>query len=957
MADLEPPPGPADPAEASISFGSFHLHPARQLLLDGDRPIAIGGRAFDLLLALVDRAGEVVTKEELVDRAWPGISVDESNLRAQVAALRRALGDGRNGVRLVATVPGRGYRFVAPVSPADRAREPVDVGASRRALPARLTQPIGRADVVRAIGNQLTRRRLVTIVGAGGIGKTTAALAVAEALLAAYEDGVCFVDLTPLADARHVPGALASALGLSIAPDDPTPAVVAFLRERRVLLIFDGCEHFVAAVAVLAEQVLRGAPDARVLATSREPLRADGESVHRLAPLEVPPAQASIAAADARTFSAVELFVERAASCIDGFELSDADAPIVAEICRRLDGLPLAIELVARRIDAFGVRGLADHLDDRFRLLSRGLTTAPPRQRTLQATLDWSWECLPEDERAMLSRLAIFAGSFTLEMASAIVGDAGGTDAVDGVASLVARSLVAAELGGAAALYRLLDTTRAYALARLVASGEYDRIARRHAENLVAVMERASGEWGEARHLSEWTSHGRQIDNLRRALDWAFSPGGDASIGVRLTIAAIPLWLQLPLIEECFSRVQQALESVGSGPSRDPDARHATQLLEALGRALATGFAPEATAAFARALEIAEGFGDTENRLGMLFGLWTCRFLGGEHRAALDLAQRFCKLAETAPEPADRFIGDRLLGISLHYLGDQAQARRHLERMLDGYVAPTSHAPTIRYQSDQRVLARAMLARVLWLQGLPAQAVRAARRTVEDARATGHPIWVVSALTLAECPIALLVGDLATAERSVDSLRDHFTRYRLGPWAGRGRCFEGVVRVARGDVEHGLDLLRAGISEASGSGNLRVDLLLLASMAEALGRNGASSEGLATVDEALERSERLDERWCMPELLRVKGELLLRDAGRRSPQRAEACFQRGLDAARRAGALAWELRCATSLAHLWREAGRRGDARELLASVHGRFSEGFETADLRAARRLIDALS
>jgi predicted ATPase/DNA-binding winged helix-turn-helix (wHTH) protein len=492
MADLEPTQGPRDPAEASLSFGSFRLQPARQLLLDGDRPIAIGGRAFDILIALVDRAGELVTKEELVARAWPEISVDESNLRAQVAALRRALGDGRGGVRFVATVPGRGYRFVAPVSPSDRAKRLLDAGQLRRALPARLTQPIGRADVVRAIGNQLKRRRLVTIVGTGGIGKTTAALAVAEAMEPSYEDGVCFIDLTPLAGARHVPAALASVLGLSIVSDDPTPAAVAFLHERRMLLVFDGCEHFVGAVAAFAEQVLRGAPGARVLATSREPLRADGESVHRLTPLEVPPAQASIGAAEAQTFSAVELFVERASSCIDGFELSDADAPLVAEICRRLDGLPLAIELVARRIDAFGVRGVAEHLDDRFRLLSRGLATAPPRQQTLQATLDWSWECLPEDERAILRRLAVFAGSFTLEMASAIVGDA--ADAVDGVASLVARSLVAAEVSGTAAIYRLLDTTRAYALARLVESGEYDRIARRHAENLVAVMERASGE-------------------------------------------------------------------------------------------------------------------------------------------------------------------------------------------------------------------------------------------------------------------------------------------------------------------------------------------------------------------------------------------------------------------------------------------------------------------------------
>src|SRR5262249_13456259 len=402
--------------------------------------------------------------------------------------------------------------------------------------------------------------------------------------------------------------------------------------------------------------------------------------------------------------------------------------------------------------------------------------------------------------------------------------------------------------------------------------------------------------------------------DVRRALDWAFSPAGDASIGLRLTAAAIPLWVQLKRIEECFSRVQQALESALPGHGRDEHARRSVQLLEALGRALAAGFAPEATAGFARALEIAEDLGDAESRLGMLFGLWTCRFLSGEYPAALALARRFCALAETESEPADRFVGDRLLGISLHYLGELAQARHHLERMLSGNAAPTSRPPTIRHQTSQRVIARAMLARVLWLQGFPAQAAWAAQQTVEDARVTGHPIWVFSAMTLAECPIALLVGDLATAERSVDSMRDHTARYGLGLRGGRGRCYDGVLHVARGDLEQGLDLLRAGLAEEPGGGNARTDLLLLAALGDALGRTGASEEGIATIEEALLRSEQREERWCRAELLRVKGELLRWDAGPRSTTLAEACFQQGLDAAQRTGALSWELRCAISLA-------------------------------------------
>ena len=357
---------------------------------------------------LVERAGELVTKEELVARVWPDTVVDESNLRAQMAALRKALGDGRDGARYVATVPGRGYRFVAPVA---RSTEPVtrgELGAGAQELPVRLVRTVGRAEVVAAIGSRLQRRRFLTIVGPAGIGKTTVALAVAEALSASYEHGAAYLDLAASSDARLAPSALAAALGLASISEDPVPGVIAHLRDRQMLLVLDSCEHVVEAAAVMAEQILKGAPGIHLLATSREPLRAEGESVHRLAPREVPLPSSELTAAEALTFSAVELFVERAAAGLDGFALTDANAPLVAEICSRLDGIALAIELVAGRVDALGVAGVAARLDDRFRLLTSGRRTALPRHQTLSAALDWSYEFLPEEERALLRRLAVF---------------------------------------------------------------------------------------------------------------------------------------------------------------------------------------------------------------------------------------------------------------------------------------------------------------------------------------------------------------------------------------------------------------------------------------------------------------------------------------------------------------------------------------------------------------------
>jgi DNA-binding winged helix-turn-helix (wHTH) protein len=332
-------------ADPDISFGPFHLLPARQLLLEGAKPVRLGSRALSILIALVGRAGEFVSKDELIARVWPHTFVEEGNLRVHVAALRRALGDGQAGNRYIVNVPGRGYSFVAPVSRSEGtlAARPIAVEPTHN-LPAPLARMVGRDDTVHALAAKLPLQRFITIVGPGGIGKTTVALAVAGALIASYKNAVRFVDLSPLADPLLVPSAVASELGLAILSGDPIPGLIAFLRDRQMLLVLDGCEHVIVAAAALAEEVIRNAPGVHILATSREPLRAEGEHVHRLPPLAAPVASASPTASEALSFPAVQLFVERAVAGLDGFELSDADAPIVADICRRLDGIALAIE-------------------------------------------------------------------------------------------------------------------------------------------------------------------------------------------------------------------------------------------------------------------------------------------------------------------------------------------------------------------------------------------------------------------------------------------------------------------------------------------------------------------------------------------------------------------------------------------------------------------------------------
>jgi predicted ATPase/DNA-binding winged helix-turn-helix (wHTH) protein len=506
------------------TFGPFSFHPARHLLLEGETVVRLGSRALEILAALVERPGELVTKDELVARVWPNTIVEESNLKVNVAALRRALGEGRPGRRYIATVSGRGYRFVAPVklsepgsSPALRSNAP---GHSHN-LPVSLTRTIGRAGAIDALLEQLPRHRLIAVVGPAGIGKTTVAVAAAETLITAHEHAVRFVDLAPLGDPLFVPSAVASALGLAIHSDDVVAGLTAYLQDKQMLVVLDNCEHVIEATAFLAERILSSAPGVQILATSRERLRVKGEQVHRLSPLASPPVSSGLTAVQALTFPAIQLFVERAAESLEGFELSDADAPIVAEICRKLEGIALAIELAASRIDAFGVRELSTLIEDRFQLLRQDRRTALSRHRTLAAALDWSYEFIPETERTILRRLSVFAGAFTLDSATAVVVGSGilGPEAVESLANLVARSLVSADVGGAVAQYQLLDTTRAYALQKLAESGELEAVERRHAEHHRNLFEQAEPEW-ETQPTAEWLAeYERKIDDIRSALN------------------------------------------------------------------------------------------------------------------------------------------------------------------------------------------------------------------------------------------------------------------------------------------------------------------------------------------------------------------------------------------------------------------------------------------------------
>jgi len=944
--------------EETFVFGPFRLIPAQRLLLDDEKPLRLGSRALDILTTLVEGAGETIHKDRLIARAWPDTIVDDGALRVHIAALRKALGDGRAGGRFIANNPGRGYTFVAPVTREHQHSAPAtpDGGTAANNLPVPRTRIVGRDNTVAALAKQLAQRRLLTIVGPGGIGKTTVAVAVAEAVTPDYADGVWFVGLASLPDPDLVPSTVSTVLGISQSGANPISGLAAWLRDKHALIVLDSCEHLIGAVAPLAEAVLRAAPQLRILATSREPLRAEGEWLHRLASLELPSDSVDLSAAEALRYSAVQLFNERAMAAADGFIFDDAKVAAILEICRRLDGVPLALELAAARIDVFGVRELADHLDDRFRVLTSGRRTALPRHQTLGATLDWSYQLLSGAEQTVLRRLAVFAGDFSLDAAATVAGDLPEPLVVDHVASLVAKSLVAATPRDEIVQYRLLDTTRLYAFDKLRSAGELLETARRHAEYYCAVFAHAEAE-SESRPQAEWLAiYGWHLDNVRAGLDWAFSPDGDPQIGVALTIAVVPLWVQLSLFGECRERVDRALASLDGDVAAT--ARLRMQLSAALGWSLmyGVGRAREAGPAWATTLKLAESLGDRGYQQRALWGLCIDQFNNGEFRAALEFARRFARLAANSTDAIDLMMADRILATTLHYLGDQKDARQHIDRALAHLAALAQQPQIVRLRFDMRVSTHYFQARILWLQGFADQALRVVEHNVAEGRAIGQALTFCSVLGQGACPIALLAGALDVAERYGAMLLDHTERHPIRLWQVWARCFNGLVIARRGDLSAGIQALRDGLDQAGEARFLPRFLLLLGELAACLGKAGEIALGPETVEQTLARCEARDERWYVAELLRIKGELTLLEGGTDAAAAAERHFLEALDCARSQGALSWELRAAAGLARRWRDQHRAADARELLGSVYGRFTEGFNTADLREAGSLLEEL-
>jgi predicted ATPase/DNA-binding winged helix-turn-helix (wHTH) protein len=908
--------------------GECEIDLARRELRVSGSFVPVGGRAFQIIEVLAGSAGQLVTKDELLDRIWPGAMVGENTLHVHAVAIRKALGPYRG---LLKTEPGRGYRLLGDwtVRPQNAAGPPVGPQRMRvdgespvTNFPVPVTRLIGRMAVMARLRDLMSAYRLVTLTGPGGIGKTSLALKAARGVVGEYADGGWLVELASLSDPALVSTVVAAALRLPNGLSNVTPETIArSIGDKKLLLVLDNCEHLIEAVATLAETFLVRCPQATIIATSRETLRIAGEQVYRVPPLEVP--AAGLDDADhILSHGAVELFIARTKALDSSFSPRADDLPSIGAICRHLDGIPLAIEFAAAHASTFGLYRVAAGLHDHFALLTGGRRTALSRHRTLRGVLDWSYDLLSAAEQRLLRHLAIFTGGFTVEAAAAVVsaGVADVSSVMEDIANLVAKSLVTLDRDVASRWY-LLETIRAYAATKLDEHGERGAAVRRHAAYFRDLFPWSWLASSSAVSTDDRASRIREIDNVRAALDWCFSAGGDRALGLNLT-AGYARW----------SRVDVGIPMLDVTDA----ARQPLNLLS-------------------RALDTAETLDDLDAQARALIGLITHHSFSAEHDRTLAAARRLLFVTDRIGDVALSRIAGRLMGNALVMLGRPREAQGFLESYLNAYRSTNDKQRSSESPVEHRALAHAFLSRALWLRGFIDQAKREAQASLDDLPATDVPFPLCRVLFYGVCRIMPTTGDFEAAEQSIARLIEAATRINAPFWQTSGQFLSGKLMIERGDFARGVAVLNDAFDVCRRTG-------WRMSYPEFKGALAMGLSGLSLLDEALAAvSEGLDgatqgKHGCdlfFAELLRIKGEILLR---RGAMSAAEGSFRQAIDIARQQEALFWELRASLSLARMRANQGRRSEARRLVAQVYDRFTEGFGTPDLRAAKVFLDEL-
>jgi predicted ATPase/DNA-binding winged helix-turn-helix (wHTH) protein len=929
-----------DGVHRKLKFGPFELSSGERVLQRDGVVLPLGSRALDILIYLAERPGEVVAKQELIDHVWPGVVVEEGSLRVHIAAIRKALGDGKLGNRYIANVQGRGYSFVGTmVGDADRKTDNPN-SRYEGILPARPRRVVGRDLILSEVQESLRKQRFVTLLGPGGIGKTTIAVAAGYALAAEFAGAVYFVDLGSLADPDLVVRAIGTSVGLALKSNEASLELVDLIRSRKLLIILDSCEHVIQAAASITEQLFQGAGQVHLLATSRESLRVEGEHCCRVGPLDFPPTESDQTADAIARYPAVQLFVEQVAARGGNFILTDSEAPFVADMCRRLDGLPLAIELAAGPVAALGMRSTLAGLASRLEWLKRGHRTAIPRHQTLKATLDWSYDLLSGMERIVLRRIARFVGQFSLEGARHVAADPGSDNGAifDAIAGLIEKSLIATRLDQSEPQYRLLETTRAYALEKLEEHGELDPISLRHAEYVIQQLQSQKGTLSALPGTDRVVACSRQLSNVRSALEWSFGPHGNDEIATTLAAASTQLFMELGLLIEWQAWAEQAIVRL---EDQHGNSRHAIVETE--------GSNPHVRSASSRVLDVTF----VQRELMLLNGLFLYSSWTTDIHRALDVASRSQKAALKTHDPDDVARAEAMLGAANHLAGNHLVAQRHFEAGLR-HAASGSGLRAGHHLFHHTTLSLAGIARSLLYRGLFDQSLHYARLAVEDGEKSGLPAtWCRSLILI--LPVYLALDDWQTSEQYIAQLADLAVAHSLKPLHAIAIGFRGRWLLLQNNVRDSLPLLKQASEELEEHRHETLNMDFVSDLGAVLAASGQHEEALTLVANALDVQQRGGKCLFVPALMRVRGLILVSRSAEDYPE-AERSLLSSIEWARRQSAALLELQAAMDLAELLLKQARAVEAYTYLSAALDRMPAGTLFPVHERARKILDRL-